>query len=95
MRLRTKVSLLFGVIALIATVSLTVVTYAFARSSLLEQRNELARTQGISNALRVREQLRYGASPEEWFPNLRVESGGFAAAILGGLPDGPIDGREG
>ncbi len=83
MRLRTKVSLLFGVIALIATVSLTVVTYAFARSSLLEQRNELARTQGISNALRVREQLRSGASPEEWFPNLRVESGGFAAAILG------------
>ena len=33
MRLRTKVSLLFGIIALIATVSLTVVTYAFARSS--------------------------------------------------------------
>ena len=83
MRLRTKVSLLFGIIALIATVSLTVVTYAFARSSLLEQRDELARTQGVSNALRVREGLRSGESPESWFPNLRVESGGFAAAVLG------------
>jgi len=82
MRLRTKVSLLFGMIALIATVSLTVVTYAFARSSLLEQRDELARTQGVSNALRVREQLRSGSSPGDWFPNLRVESGGFAAATF-------------
>src|SRR5829696_6529065 len=82
MRLRTKVSLFFGMIALIATVSLTVVTYAFARSSLLEQRDELARTQGVSNALRVREQLRSGSSPGDWFPNLRVESGGFAAATF-------------
>lgn len=82
MRLRTKVSLLFGVIALVATVLLTVVTYAFARSSLLEQRHELARTQAVSNALRVRERLRSGDSPGDWFPNLRVESGGFAAAIL-------------
>ena len=51
MRLRTKVSLLFGIIALIATVSLTVVTYAFARSSLLEQREELARTQARQQRL--------------------------------------------
>jgi two-component system sensor histidine kinase MtrB len=83
MRLRTKVSLFFGIIALIATVSLTVVTYAFARSSLLDQRDELARTQAVSNALRVRDLLRSGTSPGDWFPNLRVESGGFAAAILG------------
>ena len=62
--------------------SLTVVTYAFARSSLLEQRDELARTQAVSNALRVREHLRSGDSPGDWFPNLRVESGGFAAAVL-------------
>jgi two-component system sensor histidine kinase MtrB len=82
MRLRTKVSLFFGLIALIATVSLTVVTYAFARSSLLEQRDDLARTQAVTNALRVRENLRSGESPEDWFPNLRVESGGFAAAVL-------------
>ena len=80
MRLRTKVSLFFGIIALIATVSLTVVTYAFARSSLLEQREELARTQGVSNALQVRELLRSEIPPGDW--NLRIESGGFAVARL-------------
>src|SRR5215204_3029698 len=58
MRLRTKVTLLFGVIALVATVTLTVVTYAFARNSLLEQRTELASRQGVSNAQRVLNQLR-------------------------------------
>src|SRR4029434_8641231 len=57
MRLRTKVSLLFGVIALVATVTLTAVTYAFARNSLLEQRTELASRQGVSNAQRVLNQL--------------------------------------
>ncbi|HEU4842540.1 MAG TPA: HAMP domain-containing sensor histidine kinase [Ilumatobacteraceae bacterium] len=94
MRLRTKVSLLFGIIALIATVSLTVVTYAFARSSLLEQRWELARTQAVSNALRVRERLRSGDSIGDWFPNLRVESpGGFAAVILDNDETVPTDTR--
>ena len=62
MRLRTKVSLLFGVIALVATVTLTAVTYAFARNSLLEQRTELASRQGVSNAQRVRDQLRGGSA---------------------------------
>ena len=32
MRLRTKVTLFFGLIALVATVTLTIVTYAFAAS---------------------------------------------------------------
>ena len=82
MRLRTKVSLLFGIIALIATVSLTVVTYAFARSSLLEQREELARTQGVSNALRVRELLAVPGDAGR-LANLRIESGGFAVAVAG------------
>ncbi len=61
MRLRTKVTLFFGVIALVASVSLTVVTYAFARSSLLEQRSEVARQQAVLNAVRVRE--RCGPAP--------------------------------
>src|SRR4051794_21733388 len=84
MRLRTKVSLFFGLIALVATVILTVVTYAFARSALLEQRGELARTQGVSNALRVREHLRSGSQNfGSWFQSsIRPESGGFAAAVL-------------
>src|SRR3954452_25225689 len=84
MRLRTKVSLFSGLIALVATLILTVVTYAFARSALLEQRSELARTQGVSNALRVREHLRQGSQNfGAWFQSsIRPESGGFAAAVL-------------
>lgn len=83
MRLRTKVSLLFGVIALIASVSLTVLTYGFARSSLLEQRTELARTQAVVNAVRVRDRLRSGAGDfGNFFQTIRTESGGFAAVIL-------------
>jgi two-component system sensor histidine kinase MtrB len=95
MRLRTKVSLLFGIIALIATVSLTVVTYAFARSSLLEQRSELARTQGVSNAIRVREQLRFSSIADfaTWFPSIRVEPGGFAAVVLATDQTVPTDTR--
>ncbi len=86
MRLRTKVTLFFGLIALIAAVSLTTLTYAFARSSLLEQREQVARNQAVVNAIRVKEQLRSGT--EEFglfFRSIRPESGGFAAAQL---PDG-------
>ena len=95
MRLRTKVSLLLGIIALIATVSLTVVTYAFARESLLEQRSELARTQAVSNALQVRDRLRFSnvADFAAWFPSIRVESGGFAAAVLANDETVPTDTR--
>jgi two-component system, OmpR family, sensor histidine kinase MtrB len=95
MRLRTKVTLLFGVIALVATVTLTVVTYAFARNSLLEQRTELASRQGVSNAQRVLNQLR-GDSTDfgEWFQQgLRTESGGFAAAVLSGDEPASTDTR--
>jgi signal transduction histidine kinase len=83
MRLRTKVTLFFGLIALIATVTLTVVTYAFARSSLLEQRSEVARQQAVLNAQRVRDQLRGGTDGfADFFNTIRTERGGFAAVVL-------------
>ncbi len=84
MRLRTKVTLFFGVIALIATVSLTIATYAFARSSLIEQRTEVARQQAVLNATNVREQLIVDAEGfgEEFFPTIRTERDGFAVARL-------------
>jgi signal transduction histidine kinase len=83
MRLRTKVTLFFGLIALIATVTLTVVTYAFARSSLLEQRSEVARQQAVLNAQRVRDQLRGGTDGfADFFTTVRTERGGFAAVVL-------------
>lgn len=82
MRLRTKVALVFGLIALVATVSLTVVTYAYARSALLEQRLEGARSHTIANATRVRDELRFGTPTtlRDFFVSggIRVEEGGFA-----------------
>jgi signal transduction histidine kinase len=90
MRLRTKVTLLFGLIALVATVSLTVVTYAFARSSLLEQRLDAARAQAIANAQRVRDQLRFADidSVRDFFVSgqIRTDEDGFAFMRLSGDP---------
>ena len=83
MRLRTKVTLFFGLIALVATVTLTIVTYAFARESLLDQRAEVARQQAILNAIQVRDQLRSESSAFcEWFPNVGPEAGGYAYVRL-------------
>ncbi|CAN5858489.1 HAMP domain-containing sensor histidine kinase [soil metagenome] len=84
MRLRTKVTLFFGIIALIATVTLTIATYAFARSSLLEQRTEVARLQAVSNAGRVLAELQLGADGfGDRFPiAVQPERGGFAFVRL-------------
>jgi len=90
MRLRTKVTLVFALIALVATVVLTVVTYAFARSSLLDQRIDVARSQAIANAARVRDQLRF-ADPDsvrDFFVSgqIRTEEDGFAFMRLSDEP---------
>ena len=61
--LRTKVSLFFGLLALVTTVTLAVVTYTFARRSLLEEREREAQVQAIANARDVlRELLPSGGS---------------------------------
>ena len=69
-----------------ATVTLSAVTYAFARSSLLDQRTERRQSLAVSNARKVLDQLRPADSPtDQWFQDIvRTESGGFAAAVLGG-----------
>lgn len=56
--LRSKVSLLFGLIALVAGVSVAVVTYSFARSSLLDQRAADARASAYEHAEFVNDLLR-------------------------------------
>ena len=88
MRLRTKVTLFFGVIALLATITLTIATYAFARSSLLEQRAEVAQRQAVLNAGRVLAQLQGGTEGfGDTFPATQVERGGFAFVRLAdGVP---------
>ncbi len=88
MRLRTKVTVFFGVIALLATITLTIATYAFARSSLLEQRAEVAQRQAVLNAGRVLAQLQGGTEGfGDTFPATQVERGGFAFVRLAdGVP---------
>ena len=85
MRLRTKVTLFFGLIALVATVTLTVVTYLYARESLLDQRFEVARQQAVFNASRILDELRVSPALScEGFPDpdLRIESDGYAFVRL-------------
>lgn len=55
--LRTKVSLLLGLLALLTTVTLSVVTYTFARTLLLRERQTEAQQQAIENARDVRRLL--------------------------------------
>jgi signal transduction histidine kinase len=57
LRLRTRVTLFFSLTALVASLALAVVTYAVARSVLIDQRQETARTQAATNAKKVFERL--------------------------------------
>jgi len=56
----------FGLLALVASASLSVVTYTIARSSLLDQRATAAKQQAINNAGRVLVDLRSDPGPEEF-----------------------------
>jgi len=79
LRLRTRVTLFFSLTALVASLALAVVTYAVARSVLIEQREETARTQASTNAKTVFDQL----SDDQRFDmrDLRTEGDGFALLI--------------
>ena len=78
-RLRTRVTLFFSLTALVASLALAVVTYAVARSVLIEQRQETARTQAATNAKTVRDQLSEGQEFDMGI--LRTEGKGFALLI--------------
>lgn len=70
--------------ALVASLGLAVVTYAVARSFLIEQRQQTARTQAFANAKTVRDQLLLEKRFE--ILDLRTESGGFPLLVLDGVP---------
>jgi signal transduction histidine kinase len=80
LRLRTRVTVFFALIALLAGVVLVGVSYGFARSSLLDERTSEAREQAFSNAALVREQL--DAEPDGvgffFAEELDTVPGGFA-----------------
>jgi signal transduction histidine kinase len=79
------VSVFFGLLALVTTVTLSVVAYTFARSSLIDERKTEAQQQAISNARDVRRLLEpgtpdFGEVFEEEIPPSRED--GFNFAIL-------------
>ncbi len=82
LRLGTRVTLFFGVIALLGGIALTFSTYLFARNSLLDQRITTARASAVAHAQEVNEVLG-GDQPtiSHKLFELDVESGGFAAVL--------------
>jgi two-component system sensor histidine kinase MtrB len=83
LRLRTRVTLFFALIALFAGSVLIGVTYGFARSNLLARQDASARDQTIVNAGQVRDELT--AAPDQigsFFSDvLRTDDGGFANLV--------------
>ena len=57
LRLRTRVTIFFSLTALVASLGLAVVTFAVARSFLIDQREQTARTEAYAHAKTVRDQL--------------------------------------
>ena len=82
LRLRTRVTLVFSLTALVASLGLALATFAAARQFLIEQRTQTARTQAYANAKTVKDQLLL----EQRFDvlDLRTESGGFPLLIVDG-----------
>jgi two-component system sensor histidine kinase MtrB len=83
LRLRTRVTLFFALIALFAGSVLIGVTYGFARSTLLAREDSTARDQAIVNAGQVREE--YTVAPGQigsfFDDDLRTDDGGFASLV--------------
>ena len=75
LRLRTRVTIFFSLTALVASLGLAVVTFAVARSFLIDQREQTARTEAYAHAKTVRDQLLADTTFD--VSTLRTESGGF------------------
>ena len=78
LRLSTRVTVFFGLIAMLAGLSLTALTYTFARSSLVNQRATTAKAQAYGHATELVAVLDQPADTRERMQNLTIETGGFA-----------------
>lgn len=76
--LSTRVTLSFGVVALLAGIGLTTLTYFVARTSLLDQRSRAAQIQAFGNARDLQLSFQEPGSVGDVFLRLPIESGGFA-----------------
>ncbi len=83
LRLRTRVTLFFALIALFAGSVLIGVTYGFARSNLLSREDQSARDQAVSNAAQVSDTLtdQPGLIGDLLRVELRFDDGGFASLL--------------
>lgn len=78
--LRARATIAFGLAGLLLSLGLSVVTYALARTFLLNQRSEVVLTSSSRNAERIRASLlRPRVDLDTELRQLRTESGGFAA----------------
>ena len=80
LRLRTRVTLFFGLITLGASLALTTVTYTVARAYLLDQRGAVATAQTYANASAARDLLRNSDSEQlfGFMSSIRNEQDEFA-----------------
>ena len=83
LRLRTRVTLFFSLAAFLASLALAVVTYAVARSYLLDERSSAAKAQTFGNANAIRNELRAGnGSDLSGFISQLPEPNGFVILLL-------------
>ncbi|MEO6570082.1 MAG: ATP-binding protein [Ilumatobacteraceae bacterium] len=93
LRLSTRVTLFFGAMALLGGVGLTVATFLFARSSLLDQRITTGRGTTIEHAGGLNDLL--DTEPDsrtvaQFVQDLDTDTGGFAVLLSGVDPDGRL-----
>jgi two-component system, OmpR family, sensor histidine kinase MtrB len=77
-RLSTRVTLSFGIVALLAGIGLTALTYLIARTSLIDQRESSARVQAFTNARDLQLAADDGGTINQAFFALPLDAGGFA-----------------
>ncbi len=82
--LRTRVTLFLSLTALVASMSLTLLTYTAARNYLLSQRSAVARTQTFANAKAARDELRLPRPDlSRFITSVRTDDTGFALLNVG------------
>src|SRR4029453_13023923 len=91
LRLSTRVTVFFGLIAMLAGLSLTALTYTFPPSSAVNQRPPTAKAQAYGHATELVAVLDQPAETRERMQNLTIESGGFAG-VTGPPPSHPVGG---
>lgn len=87
LRLSTRVTLFFGAVALLFGIGLTVATFLFARSALLEQRVDNARNTASLHALTINEAFTLDpANVSAALFDLDIETNGCAVVLTSPRP---------